>query len=193
MLCATALVLLLDGSASISSADWQAQVEHTAAAIEAPEVVHAIQRQGAIAVTAFAFSDTPTLMVGWRVLQNDEDARRAAALVRQGQRGMAGGTRIGAAIAEAHRALMRVPCVADALVVDLSTDGDAPELDTAEARDAAQADGVRINVIAVGDGRRFESLREHAVTGDGFLIHAGDWDRYAALVRRKIILETAAR
>ena len=193
MLCATALVLLLDGSASISSDDWQAQVEHTAAAIEAPEVVQAIERQGAIAVATFAFSDAPTLMVGWRVLQGSEDARRVAALVRQGQRGMAGGTRIGAAIAEAHRALMRAPCVADALVVDLSTDGDAPELDTAEARDAAQADGVRINVIAVGDGRRFDSLREHAGTGDGFLIHANDWDRYAALVRRKIILGTAAR
>lgn len=186
-------MLLLDASASISGADWRAQVEHTAAAIEAPEIAQAIARAGAIAVSAYAFSDRPLLMVGWRVIESGDEARRFAALLREAPRGMAAGTQIGAALVEEHRALRAAPCVADVSVIDLSTDGDAPEEATAAARDAAQLDGVRINVIAVGPNMRPESLREHAVTGDGFLLHAADWDRYAALMRRKIVLETAHR
>lgn len=193
MICAAALVLLLDASGSIMPSEWREQVDATARAVESAEVADAIRRGGPIAATALAFDDRPRTMVGWHVLTSAEDAEAFAGRLREAPRGGQGGTAIGLALREAHRRMGEAPCEADRFVIDLSTDGEAPEPDTAAARDAAQADGVTINVISVGGMSRPESLREHATTGDGFLIHASDWHAYGALVRRKVILETAAR
>lgn len=193
MICAAALVLAMDASGSIFPSEWRAQVEHTADAIASDEFAEAIRRGGPVAVTAFAFADAPALIVEWRVLETPDDAQAFAARLRAAGRVTSGGTRIGPMLARAHEALNVAPCEPDRRVVDLSTDGEAPEAETAAARDAAQMDGVTINVISVGMGARPDSLRENAATADGFLIHAEDWSHYAALVRRKIILETAAR
>lgn len=193
MICAAALVLLLDASGSILQGEWREQVEATAAALESSEFAYAIERAGPVAVAAIAFSTRTADLTGWHVLTNTAEASAYAERLRQAPRALSGGTDIGWALSAAREALRAAPCAPDRLVIDLSTDGDAPETGTALARDAAQADGVTINVISVGEGARPDSLREHAVTGDGFLIHAADWSHYAALVRRKILMETAAR
>lgn len=193
MICATALVFLLDGSGSILPTEWREQLEATAAAIESPEVADAIQRGGPLAVQAMAFSNIQATLEGWSVLASAADARAFADRLRQAPRAVGGSTDIGRALSAAHEAVRAAPCEADRLTIDLSTDGEAPEPGTAIARDAAQIDGVTINVIAVGALARPDSLREHAMTGDGFLIHAADWSQYAALLRRKVIMETAAR
>lgn len=193
MICAAALVLLMDASGSIMMDEWRVQLEATAAAIESPEVADAIRRGGPIAVTAMAFGSVTADVTGWHVLTNAAEARAYAERMRQAPRALSGGTDIGRALSAAHEAMRAAPCAPDRYVIDLSTDGDAPEAGTALARDAAQLDGVTINAIVVGAMARPESLREHAITGDGFLIEAADWASYAALVRRKVILETAAR
>jgi uncharacterized protein with von Willebrand factor type A (vWA) domain len=193
MLCAAALVLLLDASGSIMPAEWREQLHATADAIASPEVADAIRRGGPVAVKAIAFSDRVAPLTGWVVLPDGAGAQAYAERLREAPRAVGGGTDIGRALAAAHDAMAAAPCQPDRLVIDLSTDGEAPEAGTAMARDAAQADGVTINVIAVGAVARPDSLREHAATVDGFLIHAADWSHYAALVRRKVILETAAR
>lgn len=193
MICAAALVLLLDASGSILQDEWREQVEATARAVESEEVADAIRRGGPMAVRAMAFSNITADLTGWVVLRDAAEARAYAERLRQAPRAVGGSTDIGWALSAAHEAMRAAPCAADRYVIDLSTDGEAPEGATAVARDAAQMDGVTINVIAVGGVARPDSLREHATTGDGFLIHASDWSQYAALVRRKIIMETAAR
>jgi len=193
MLCAVALVLLMDASGSIMQDEWREQVEATARAIESPEVADAIARAGPMVVKAVAFSDRVARLTGWVVLDGAPAAQAYANRLRQAPRAVSGGTDISRALSAAHEALRAAPCEADRLVVDLSTDGEAPEAPTALARDAAQLDGITINAIVVGAVARPESVREHAITGDGFLIQAADWASYAALVRRKVILETAAR
>jgi hypothetical protein len=193
VICATALVLLMDASTSIFPTEWLEQVEATARAVESAEVADAIARGGAIAVKAVAFAEDTAPMTDWALLRNADDARAYAERLRAVRRALHGGTDIGRAIMAAHAALGAAPCEADRHVIDLSTDGEAPEGATAAARDAAQMDGVTINAIVVGAQARPESVREHAITGDGFLIQASDWHQYAAMVRRKVILETAAR
>lgn len=193
MVCATALVLLLDASGSIMPSEWRQQLEATAGALESSEFHYALERGGPVAVTALAFSTHAAPLTEWHVLRDAAEARVYAALLREAPRVVGGGTDIGWALSAAHQAVRAAPCAADRQVIDLSTDGEAPEAETAMARDAAQMDGVTINVIAVGALAQPDSLREHAMTGDGFLIHAADWSQYAALVRRKVILETAAR
>jgi Mg-chelatase subunit ChlD len=193
VICAAALVLLMDASGSIMMDEWRVQLEATAAAIESPEVADAIRRGGPLAVQAIAFSNITASLTGWHVLTTPAEARGYAERVRQAPRAVGGGTDIGRALSAAHEAMRAAPCAPDRMVIDLSTDGEAPEAATAIARDAAQLAGVTINAIVVGAMARPESLREHAITGDGFLIEAADWSQYAALVRRKVILETAAR
>jgi Mg-chelatase subunit ChlD len=193
VICATLLVLLMDASGSIFPAEWREQVEATARAIESPEVADAIARAGPMAVKAVAFAEVAVPLTGWVVLDGAQAARAYADRLREAPRAVGGGTDIGRALSAAHEAMRAAPCEADRMVIDLSTDGEAPEAPTALARDAAQADGVTINAIVVGAQARPDSVREFAVTGDGFVIHAADWSQYAALVRRKILLETAAR
>lgn len=189
MFCAIALALLLDGSASVSLTDWRTQVEQTARAIESPEVVDAIQREGAIAVTAITFSHRQAQDVGWTVLRNADEAREFAASVRTQMHHHFGMTNIGRALTFAQERFANVPCEVGQYIVDLSTDGMDSETGMQEARDQLQEAGTRINVIVVGDQRDEEGLRRAAVTYDGFVLRADSWADYPALFRRKIVLE----
>lgn len=189
MFCAIALALLLDGSASVSYTDWRTQVEQTARAIESPEVVDAIRREEAIAVTAITFSHRQSQDVGWVVLRTADDAREFAAAIRTRMQHHYGMTNIGRALTYAQERFANVPCEAGQHIVDLSTDGMDSETGMQEARDQLQEAGTRINVIVVGDQRDEEVLRRSAVTYDGFVLRAESWADYPLLFRRKIVLE----
>lgn len=189
MLCEIALALLLDGSASVDHQDWHTQVEQTARAIESPEVIDAIGRSGAVAITAITFSHRQSQDVGWRILRTADDAREAATQVRARMQHHYGMTNIGAALQFAQASFANVPCEAGQHIVDLSTDGKDNEANMAEARDTLQAAGTRINVIVVGDEDDAEVLRRNAATYDGFVLQAASWADYPLLFRRKIVLE----
>lgn len=191
MLCAVALVLLMDGSDSMSVPDWEVQKEQTAQALESVEVIEAIERQGAIAVRAAPFDTTIRGATPWRILQNRLDAYAFASEVRT-LRAFGGLTNIAGVLSEAQDSFEEVPCVADSRIIDLGTDGIDQEDRTAEARDAIQMEGTRINVIAVTDSEDWaDRLQRSAVTGDGFFLVATDWSEYPQLFRRKIVLEIA--
>lgn len=162
--CALALVMLLDASGSISESDWALQRAGHAAALESAALTRAVERGGPIAVTALAFADAATPMLGWRVLRSAEDASRAAGALREAPRGIAGGTDIGGAIHAGLRALGEAPCHAEAEVIDLVTDGEANEVRTREARGYAEMQGVRINALGVGYAGAADWLLDNAVT-----------------------------
>jgi hypothetical protein len=195
--CAVALVLLMDASASILPQEWAMQRDATAAAFEEEGVLRAITRDGGVAVTALAFSDAVTPMLGWHHLRTAEDAAAFAAALRAAPRGFASGTDIGAALFAGLRAFADAPCQAEQEVIDLATDGEAAEAPVQAARAYAEAKGIRINAIGVGaleaaaPGR--EHLRDHAVTGTGFALAAESWERLPLAIWRKLTLELAAR
>lgn len=189
MMCEIALALLLDGSMSVQDSDWRTQVEQTARAIESPEVLDAIRRNGTIAVTAITFSDTSVQDVPWHVVRTADEARHLAATIRASMRQHYGLTDIGGALLFAQRQFANVPCEAGQHIIDLSTDGRDREADMAAARDQVQEAGTRVNVIVVGDERDEEVLRRSAVTYDGFVLRAESWSDYPLLFRRKIVLE----
>lgn len=191
MICTAALVLLLDASASIAPADWRLQAEGHAAAFEQDQVARRLHA-APIAVTAIAFSDAPAPMVGWRVLASAADAAGFAAELRAAPRGRAEGTDIAAAIGAGLAALDAAPCPANDEVLDLVTDGEAPDAPVRAARDEAAARGVRINALGVGPAGAGDWLRENAVTAGGFAMQAPDWPSFATAILRKITLEIAA-
>jgi len=189
--CALALVLLLDASASILRREWQLQAEGHGSAFEDDAVLRAIARGPGLAVTALSFSDDAREMVPWRILRGAQDAPDFAAELRAAPRGEAAGTEIGGALFAAMDRLAEAPCTPDEVVIDLVTDGEAPEARTREARACAEALGVRVNALGVGPEESGEWLREHAITPGGFAMAAPDWARFAAAIRRKAMLELA--
>jgi hypothetical protein len=191
--CAVALVLLMDASASILPAEWDLQRRSTAAAFREPAVQAAIARDGGVAVTAIAFSDDTTRLTPWRHLRDAADAEAYAAELEAAPRGMALGTDIGGALFAAMAALAEAPCAAEQEVVDLATDGEAPEASVHQARAYAEAQGVRINALGVGAPEAADWLRENAITPGGFALRAAGWEDFPRAIRRKLTLELAAR
>lgn len=190
---AVALVLLLDASASIRDADWRAQVDGHAAALRDPAIARIVERDGGLALLALAFSDTTTPMVPWRVIRNGEQLHAAAQALAEGPRGIPSGTAMGEAVFDALRALAQAPCVADVEIVDLVTDGEANTDPMLRARGYAEAQGVKINALAVGPPQAEAWLRQFAVTPGGFVMRAAAWGDFAEVMRRKLVLELAAR
>ncbi len=193
--CAVALVLLLDASGSVSAGDWRMQVQGTADGIADEAVTRIIERQGAVAMTAIAFSDMTVPMVPWRIMRNAAEATAFAQSLRQSPRPLYGGTRIGEAIEDAVLALDAAPCQAEQEVIDVASDGDADPVPTMRARDAAALRGVRVNAIGIGrlpGGTPADWLRDNAVTMGGFSLEVGEWGDFARAMRRKLQMELAA-
>jgi hypothetical protein len=190
--CAVALILLLDASGSVQAEDWRLQVEGHAVAFESEDVARITAREP-VAVTAIAFSESTTTMVGWRMIRGGADAAGFAAELRAAPRGPAISTNIGGALMAGLRALGSAPCEPDQAVMDLVTDGDAASGPTRQARIYAEAADVRINALGVGSEHAVAWLREYAVTPGGFVMAASDWGDVARALRSKITLELAAR
>ena len=108
--CAVALVLLLDASGSMTAEDWRMQVQGTADGIADEAVTRIIERQGAVAMTAIAFSDMTVPMVPWRIVSTAAEAQGFAQSLREAPRALYGGTRIGEAITDGVLALDSAPC-----------------------------------------------------------------------------------
>ena len=194
--CATALVLLLDASYSVGTAEWRQQVEGHAEALASPSVTSIIER-GPVAVTALAFASGTATLMRWRVLRTSGDALAFAAGLAGAERPFWGSTATGDAVRAGLAALEEAPCAAEALVLDVVSDGESNEGVAPEvAREEAEAAGVRINALGVRTQGRDDPagwLRQHVVTPGGFAIEVEGWDAFAAAIRRKLALEVAAR
>jgi hypothetical protein len=197
MLCALALVLLLDASGSVPDRAWDMQVQAHADALADPAIGRIIARDAPVAVMVVGFDDTPRTLVSWRLLEGPGDALALAHQVAGARRPGNGMTATGRALAFALEELRRAPCVADRQVIDLVTDGpgdDAAVL--ARARAEAEARDVRVNALAVetypgGDPATW--LRHQVVTAGGFVMQADGWADVAAALRRKITWEISGR
>ena len=192
--CAIALALLLDASASIPMQQWNILVEGHAAAFEDAAVRRAIRAAGPVAVRAWEFSDVPRPLTPWRVLATDADADAYARELRAAKRTLMGNTATGDAMLTALADFAASPCPDADHVIDVATDGhENAGTPAAQARDAAIAAEVRVNVLAIetaeGDPEPF--ARENIVTPDGFVLRVTDWQDVPRAVIRKISLELA--
>lgn len=194
-LCAVALVLLLDSSASIDESQWRMQLDGTADALADPRVARIVERGPGLALAAIAFDTGTATLLPWRRARDAAGLREAAESLRGAERTLRGGTSLARALDAAREALAEAPCAAEMEVIDLSTDGEAPMAETESARDAATAAGIRINAIGVAGHEQEDAagwLRAHAVTPGGFAM-AATWRGYAEAMVRKLVLEVASR
>jgi hypothetical protein len=196
------LALCIDSSGSINAADWQLQLNGTAAAIEDAATV---PRDGSVRISVFQFSTTIRQEVAPTVI-TAANATSVANTIR-GIAQFGDTTNIGGCITAARNAINgATPASTERQIIDISTDGEpnigaAGEFDLAagaahvrSATNAARAAGIdAMNAIAVGNFN--SALLEEVVfpqpanDNDGFLVRVANFAEYEAAIKRKIRLE----
>jgi len=204
------LVLAMDASGSISSAEYILQLEGTAAAFRDPAIQAAITSGpvGKIAVSVMLWSDAafPKIKSGWFVLDSASSAGTFARLVETFQLNKdrtvdigGGGTGIGAGVQEAIDMLNTNPYRGLRQVIDVSGDGIETEFSFSKGimvRDAkllARAEGITINGLPILS-ENFPALdkyyRDEVIIGPGaFVEKAASFEDFGRAIRRKLLRE----
>lgn len=189
-----ALVLALDGSASITEGDLEFQLQGHAAAFRDPSVADALSAGGAlVTLTVYSGPHSLKVLIPWTLLKSAEDAKRFADRIDATPRGFQGdSTAIGSAVEEASKLFDRGGN-APRRVIDLVSNGFSNGgLDPALARDRAAARGITINGLAILDEFPWleEYFEESVIGGTGcFVKSAMDRASFIEALRQKLILE----
>jgi Ca-activated chloride channel homolog len=193
--CETALVLSIDVSGSIDSADYRLQTEGLSFALTDPEVAEALVRgQVALAVVQWSGPGQQALALDWQRMLTPRAVTAFAARAAGMPRVFKGSdTAVGQGLSFALAQFAGVPdCKAQ--VVDVSGDGqENAGFTDAEARAEAIAAGVTINAIAIEEpGPAFPITRYYqgwVITPGGFVMTARGLQDYAATLRLKLLRE----
>lgn len=192
-----ALVLALDGSASITTGDLEFQLQGHAAAFRDPAVADALASAGTrVTLAAYSGPNSLRVLIPWTALDKPEDAGRFADRIDALPRGFQGdSTAIGSAIIEAAK-LFDHGGKAPRQVIDLVSNGFSNSgIDPADARDRVTKRGIIVNGLAILDEFPWleEYFDESVIGGPGsFVKSAMDRDSFVAALRQKLILEMVA-
>ena len=193
--CETALVLSIDVSGSIDSADYQLQIGGLASALTDPEVAEALVRgQVALAVVQWSGAGQQTLSLPWQRMLTPDAVTRFAIRVAAMPRAFKGSdTAVGEGMRFARAQFAAVPdCLRH--VIDVSGDGqENAGFTDAKARSEAVAVGVMVNAIAIeepGPASPITSYyRNLIITPGGFVVTARGLQDYAETLRLKLLRE----
>ncbi len=191
---AVALVLALDGSASITEGDLEFQLQGHAAAFRDPSVADALAAGGAlVTLTVYSGPRSLKVLIPWTLLKSAENAQRFADRIDAIPRGFQGdSTALGSAIEEASR-LFQSGGAAPRKVIDLVSNGFSNGgLDPAIARDRAAARGITVNGLAILDEFPWleDYFQENVIGGAGcFVKSAMDRASFVEALRQKLVLE----
>ncbi|MCK8783650.1 DUF1194 domain-containing protein [Roseomonas sp. NAR14] len=198
------LVLAMDASGSIDDAEFRLQRQGYAEALTDPAVLAAIagrpggEPSGAIAVSVVEWGAPggAATAVGWRRVGDAAEARALATALLAAPRSPQSYNAIGDAIDHAAASIRAAPFAASARIIDIS--GDGPDLRSlrpaAQARDAAVAEGITVNALAIGGEALAAHYRQAVIGGPGaFVLVAADRRDFARAIRAKLVREIAAR
>jgi hypothetical protein len=200
-----ALVLAVDASGSITAEEFALQKEGIVAALTEPRTLAAI-RSGVVGRIAVAYVEwgspaAPATVVGWHLVGTAAEAEKFAATLLAAPRSRQSYNAIGDAIDHGAALLDSCPCEPTRRVIDISGDNrDMRGLRAAPvARDAAVAQGIVVNALAVvEDARRAPDGRpwlvayfeSEVIGGPGAFVEAADSRAdFVRAMRRKIVRE----
>ncbi len=190
-----ALVIALDGSASVTFEEFNLIAGGLAAALRHPGVVAGLTggplRASLGAVLLFSGRDAQHEAVDWTRLDSAAAVDRFAQAVQNGPRlGPPGLTALGGALLAAATLLGRAPAPARRQVIDIagdgrSNDGPAP----GPIRDVLASSGITINGLAVlhEEPDLVASYTAQIMGGPGaFVLHCQDYASFAEAMRQKL-------
>jgi hypothetical protein len=191
-----AIVLAIDVSSSVDPATAILQRDGHAKALEAPEVVAAIQRGyvGCIAITYFEWSinGKKRSILPWSRLCNARDCRNAATVIRfeGAERGF--GKRTSLSFAINYSGSLLGGLAAPKKVIDISGNGENNDASNIYlAREQALAKGYVINaIVSSGDRGLQRYFAEKIIGGPGaFVMPVASPGDYPEALRRKLVQE----
>jgi hypothetical protein len=202
------LVLCMDASGSIDTAEFQLQRRGYAEALTDDAIIDAIGGgpQGAIAIAIVEWGSPQgaATVVPWTVVRDRRSAEALATSLIEAPRSAQSYNAIGDAIDHSRHLIETAPHQARRRVIDLS--GDGPDLRSVKraprARDEAVAAGITVNALAIVEtgvgGRLGEPLDVHyereVIGGPGaFVVVAEGRQSFARAIRSKLVREVAGR
>ena len=194
--CEVALVLALDASSSVDSAEFHLQSRGMAAALLDREVRAAIIGVGGVLMTAYEWSGRRqhAIIADWAMLESDEEiARFAGRLADHNRAYVEFPTAVGYALGFGAVRLARAPISCNRRVIDVSGDGVHNEgFPPASAYRAFDFGGVTVNGLVIkGEKPDPEPYyRKNVLFGTGaFLEIATSYEDYANAMKRKLLRE----
>lgn len=197
-----ALVLALDGSASVRLDGFGLIAGGAGAALRDPEVVAALTQGGTghsvVAVVLWSGRDAQALLADWTPVASQADADRLGQEVEDAPRLVrAGLTAIGSALERCGALLEQEPArPARRRIVDVAGDGrsnDGPP--PGPVRDRLAAAGITVNGLCVlnEEPDLLESYERDVIGGPGaFAVTCPDLHAFAEAMRRKLLRELVA-
>ncbi|SIT77690.1 Ca-activated chloride channel family protein [Yoonia rosea] len=191
--CETALILTMDVSNSIDSAEYRLQTDGLAEALRDPEIVETmVAGENFLTVVQWSGVDRQAVSIPWTQMRTALDVESFAQKTRVMERAFVlSDTAPAEAIFFSLRLFDQVPNCARK-VIDISGDG-TPNggSDVRAARTAAERAGVTINAIAIESmGLAITNFfRGAVITRNGFVMTARTHREYPATIRAKILRE----
>lgn len=195
-----ALVLALDGSASVTFEEFGLIAGGLAAALRDPAVSAGLVAGPAgasiVAVLLWSGAEAQEVLIDWTRIDDETAARRFADDVENASRLVrAGSTAIGEALAACLRMLAAAPAQASRLVVDVAGDGRSNDgTPPGPVRDRMVEAGVTINGLCIlhEEPDLLQSYEAEVIGGPGaFAIACADYDGFALAMRQKLVREIA--
>jgi Ca-activated chloride channel family protein len=191
--CETALVLTMDVSNSIDSAEYRLQTDGLADALRDPEIVETmVAGENYLTVVQWSGVDRQTVSIPWTQMRTALDVESFAQKARMMERAfILSDTAPAEAIFFSLGLFDQVPNCARK-VIDVSGDGTPNSgADVRAARNAAESAGVTINGIAIESmGLAITNFfRGAVITRNGFVMTARTHREYPATIRAKILRE----
>ncbi len=191
--CDTALILTIDVSNSVDTAEYRLQTDGLADALQDPEIIDAMVAGGtAVAVVQWSGVDKQTVSIPWTHVRSALDVQSLSRRSRLLERAFVlSDTAPAEAIYFSLRLFDQVPQCARK-VIDISGDG-TPNAgtDVRAARNLAERQGVTINAIAIESmGLAITNFfRGAVITRNGFVMTARTHREYPATLQAKILRE----
>ncbi|WP_342071757.1 DUF1194 domain-containing protein [Yoonia algicola] len=191
--CETALILTMDVSNSIDSAEYRLQTDGLADALRDPEIVETmVAGENYLTVVQWSGVDKQTVSIPWTQMRTALDVESFAQKARLMERAfILSDTAPAEAIFFSLTLFDQVPDCARK-VIDVSGDG-TPNggSEVRAARNAAERAGVTINGIAIESmGLAITNFfRGAVITRNGFVMTARTHREYPATIRAKILRE----
>jgi hypothetical protein len=195
--CSLALVLAMDASKSMSTADFELAFHGTAAALRSEEVQRAILAQSSpVALIAFEWSgqNRQQIVHEWSLLQSREEIDEFASSLENHERdGIGQKTGLGSALAFSYDALDRGPNC-NRRVIDVSSDGyNSDGMTPAEFYARGLPGDVTVNALVIGGDTNSYIWRyflDEVLHGPGaFGLAIDDFEDYPRAIKEKLLRE----
>lgn len=180
------LAFCLDGSGSVSAADFRLQLEGTARAVENPDIM---PQDGSVRISVIQFASGSRVELVPTIVESDNVGNIAGTI--RGIPKLGGGTSIHSCIDTARTQIVAATPLSAQQVIDVSTDGGSSLSAALAAVGRAQQAGIdTLNAIGVGSaniGLLNQIVFPQPAGGDrGFVIDVNTFDEYVTALSGKV-------